>query len=94
MSKLLTKLNYYLNDLPVKLQNHLHRTAKLGRELSLLHEVNDEKVFVGYEDVSPFEEKLTPMPTPISIVIMLNCRFKYLKERIESNKKGMCSYLL
>jgi len=47
VSKLLTKLNYYLNDLPVKLQNHLHRTAKLGRELSLLHEVNDEKVFVS-----------------------------------------------
>ena len=41
---------------------------------------------------SPFEENLTPMPTPISIGIMLNCRFKNLNDSIES--KGMYSYLL
>tara|TARA_Y100001968_G_scaffold315809_1_gene342831 strand:- start:385 stop:951 length:567 start_codon:yes stop_codon:yes gene_type:complete len=47
MSELLKQLNEYLNDLPIKLQDHLHRTAKLGRELSILHEVNEEKVFVS-----------------------------------------------
>ncbi|MCH2309841.1 MAG: bis(5'-nucleosyl)-tetraphosphatase (symmetrical) YqeK [SAR202 cluster bacterium] len=47
MPELLSKLNDYLNGLTVNLQNHLHRTAKLGRELSLLHDVNDEKVFVA-----------------------------------------------
>ncbi len=47
MPELLSKLNDYLNGLTVNLQNHLHRTAKLGRELSLLHGVNDEKVFVA-----------------------------------------------
>ena len=46
-----------------------------------------------YNDgVSPFEEKLTPMPTPISIGIILNCRFKNLNESIES--KEIYSYLL
>ena len=47
----------------------------------------------NYNDgVSPIEKKLTPMPTPISVGIMLKCRFKNLNESIES--KGMYSYLL
>ena len=54
MPELLSKLNDYLNGLTVNLQNHLHRTAKLGRELSLLHDVNDEKVFVPWQKLRDY----------------------------------------
>jgi predicted HD superfamily hydrolase involved in NAD metabolism len=47
MSDLLERLNDYIIHLPIKLQNHLNRTAKLGRELAQFHGVNEEKVLIS-----------------------------------------------